>query len=54
MRNFQRENVAKWNVTPLLLGGSNSYFFTDLYCTRIGKNARLELLMMEGGQRKGI
>ena len=22
----------KWNVTPLLLGGSNFSFFTDLYC----------------------
>ena len=25
-----------WNVTPLLLGGNNFYFFTDLYWARIG------------------
>ena len=31
----------QWNVTPLLLRGSNFYFFTDLYCARIGLNAQL-------------
>ena len=33
----------KWNVTPLLLGGGNYYFFTGLYCACIGQNAQFAL-----------
>ena len=45
---------SKWNVTPLLLGGSNFYFFTDLYCARIGLNARFALLTKEGGKERAF
>ena len=44
----------KWNVTPRLLGGSNLYFFTDLYCARIGLNARFALPTKEGGKERAF
>ena len=40
-----------WNVTPLLLGGSNFYFLTDLYCARIGQHARFALPTLGGRQK---
>ena len=43
--------LTKWNVTPLLLGGINFYFFTDLYCTCIGLNARFALPTLGGRQK---
>ena len=46
--------VNKWNVTPLLLGGSNFYFFTDLYCARVGLNARFALPTKEVGKERVI
>ena len=48
------DTVFKWNVTPLLLGGSNFYFFTDLYCARIGLNARFALPTKEGGKERAF
>ena len=53
-RFMKKLESAKWNVTPLLLGGSNLYFFTDQYCARIGLNARFALLTKEGGESKVI
>ena len=42
----------KWNVTQLLLGESNFYFFKDLYCARIGLYARFALQTKEGGKER--
>ena len=47
-------NLKKWNVTPLLLGVCNLYFFTDLYCARIGINAGFALPMKEGGKERAF
>ena len=44
----------QWTVTPLLLGGSNIYFFTNLYCTRIGLNALFALRTKEGGKERAF
>ena len=43
--------LVKWNVMPLLLGGSNFYFFTDLLWTRIGLNVWFALPTREGGKK---
>ena len=42
----------KRNVTPLLLGVSNFYFFTDLYCAPIDLNAWFALPTKEGGKER--
>ena len=46
--------LKKWNVTPLLLRGSKFYFFTDLYCARIGINDRFALPAKEGGKERAF
>ena len=46
--------MYNWNVTPLLLGGSNFYLFTDLNCTRIGLNSRFALPTKEGGKERAF
>ena len=48
------EKEQQWNVTPRLLGGSNLYFFTDLYCARIGLNARFALPTKEGCKERAF
>ena len=39
---------------PLLLAGSNFYFFTDSYCACIGLNAWFALPTKEGGKERGF
>ena len=46
--------MTKWNVTPLLSGGSNFYLFTDLECAHIGINAWFALPTKEGGKEKAF
>ena len=45
---------GKWNAMPLLLGGSNFYFFIDLYCARIGLNARFALPTKKGDKERAF
>ena len=42
-----RKNLRKWNVTLLLLGGSNFYFFTDLYCAPQGAKLHMNKLFQK-------
>ena len=39
---------------PLLIGGSNFYFFTDQYCACISLNARFALPTQEGGKERAF
>ena len=43
----------KWNVTTLIRRGSKFYFFTYLYWTHIGLNARFALPTLGGRLKKG-